>query len=83
MFSTFFDDQDLKLDEQKTLYKKLNEGKNDKKQLKEKMKRAGQILIGTNLDVEEYEIFELFRDCRINPQVNPKSVHFFMNSRIF
>jgi len=25
----------------------------------------------------------LVRDCRISPQVNPKSVHFFMNSRIF
>ena len=56
-----FDDQDLKLEELKTLYKKLDEGKIDKKQLNEKMKRAGQILIVSNLDVEEYEIFELFK----------------------
>ena len=56
-----FDDQDLKLEEQKTLYKKLDEGKIDKQQLNEKMKRAGQILIISNLDVEECEIFELFK----------------------
>jgi len=56
-----FDDQDLKLEEQKTLYKKLDEGKINKKQLNEKMKRAGQILIVSNMDVEEYEIFELFK----------------------
>jgi len=56
-----FDDQDLKLEEQKTLYNKLDEGKINKKQLNEKMKRAGQILIVSNLDVEEYEIFELFK----------------------
>lgn len=56
-----FDDQDMKLEEQKTLYKKLDEGKIDKKQLNEKMKRAGQILIVSNLDVEECEIFELFK----------------------
>ncbi len=56
-----FDDQDLKLEEQKTLYKKLDEGKINKKQLNEKMKRAGQILIVSNMDVEEYEVFELFK----------------------
>ena len=56
-----FDDQDLKLEEQKTLYKKLDEGMINKKQLNEKMKRAGQILIVSNLDVEEYEVFELFK----------------------
>lgn len=56
-----FDDQDLKLEEQKTLYKKLDEQNIDKKQLNEKMKRAGQILILSNLDDEEYEIFELFK----------------------
>ena len=56
-----FDDQDLKLEEQKTLYKKLDEGNIDKKQLNKKMKRAGQILIISNLNVEEFEIFELFK----------------------
>ena len=56
-----FDDQDLKLEEQKTLHKKLDEGKIDKKQLNERMKRSGQILIVSNLDVEEYEVFELLK----------------------
>ena len=56
-----FDDQDLKLEEQKTLYKKLDEGNIDKKQLHKRMKRAGQILIISNLEVEEHEIFELFK----------------------
>lgn len=56
-----YDDQDLKLEEQKTLYKKLDEGNIDKKQLNIKMKRAGQILIMSNLDVEGFKIFELFK----------------------
>ena len=56
-----YDDQDLKLEEQKTLYKRLDEGKINKKQLNIKMKRAGQILIMSNLDVEGFEIFELFK----------------------
>jgi len=56
-----FDDQDLKLEEQKTLYKKLEEGKINKKELNEKMKRAGQILIMSNLDIDVKEIFGLFK----------------------
>lgn len=56
-----FDDQDLKLEVQKTLYKKLDEGKINKKQLNEKMKPAGQILNVSNLDVGEYEIIELLK----------------------
>ncbi len=60
-FLYLFDDQDLKLEEQKTLYKKLDEGNIDKKQLHNKMKHAGQILIISNLADEKYEIFELFK----------------------
>ncbi len=56
-----YDDQDLKLEEKKTLYKRLDEGKINKKQLNIKMKRAGQILIMSNLNVEGFEIFELFK----------------------
>ena len=56
-----YDDQDLKLEEQKTLYKRLDEGKINKKQLNIKMKRAGQILIMSNLKVKGFEIFELFK----------------------
>jgi len=56
-----FDDQDLKLEEQKTLYRKLAEGKISKKELNEKMKRAGQILIISNLDVEEKELYHLYK----------------------
>ena len=56
-----FDDQDLKLEEQKTLYNKLEEGKINKKELNEKMKRAGQILIMSNLDIDVKEIFGLFK----------------------
>ncbi len=56
-----FEDQDLQLEEQKTLYNKLDEGKINKKELNERMKKAGQILIISNLDVEEKEIFELFK----------------------
>ncbi|MBW6461788.1 MAG: transposase [DPANN group archaeon] len=56
-----FEDMDLKLEEQKTLYMKLEDGKITKKQIDEKMKRTGIILILSNLDIEPKEIFYLFK----------------------
>ena len=60
-FLYLFEDQDLMLEERKTLYRKLDDGKIDKKELRERMKKAGEILILSNLDVGGNEIYELYK----------------------
>jgi Transposase len=60
-FLYLFEDQDLMLEERKTLYRKLDENKIDKDGLKKSMRRAGRILILSNLDVEEQEVYELYK----------------------
>jgi len=54
-----FEDQDLRLEEQKTLYKKLDEGKIDKKKFDARLKKAGKILIISDMNVEKQEIYLL------------------------
>ncbi|HJH27757.1 MAG TPA: hypothetical protein C5S37_13570, partial [Methanophagales archaeon] len=56
-----FEDQDLRLEEQKTLYKKLDESKIDRKKFDDKMKKAGKILIVSDMDVEKQEIYHLYK----------------------
>ena len=56
-----FEDQDLRLEEQKTLYRKLDEHKIDKKKYDEGMKKAGKILILSDMDVEKREIYLLLK----------------------
>ena len=60
-FLYLFEDQDLMLEERKTLYRKLDDGKIDKKELRERMKKAGKIMILSNLDVDGNEIYELYK----------------------
>lgn len=60
-FLYLFEDQDLLLEERKTLYRKLDDGKIDKKELRERMKKAGKILILSNLDVDGTGIYELYK----------------------
>ncbi len=56
-----FEDQDLRLEEQKTLYRKLDERKIDKKKFDVGMKKAGKILIISDMDVKKMEIYLLFK----------------------
>jgi len=56
-----FEDQDLMLEERKTLYRKLDEKKMDRNELIEQMKKAGRILILSNLDVLEEDVYELYK----------------------
>ncbi|KAF5413993.1 MAG: hypothetical protein C5S48_10525 [Candidatus Methanogaster sp.] len=48
-FLYLFEDQDLMPEERKTLYMKLDDDKIDKKELRERMKKTGEILIISNL----------------------------------
>jgi transposase len=56
-----FQDKDLELDEIKTLYRKLEESKINKSELRERSKVAGKILIVSNLDLQPTEIYELYK----------------------
>nr|QNO49098.1 hypothetical protein CPECMPGB_00018 [Methanosarcinales archaeon ANME-2c ERB4]QNO49135.1 hypothetical protein DBBAIPCH_00018 [Methanosarcinales archaeon ANME-2c ERB4] len=60
-FLYLFEDQDLMLEERKTLYRKLDDGTIDKKELLKRMKKAGKILILSNMDVDGTEIYELYK----------------------
>ena len=61
VFLYLFEDQDLRLEEHKTLYRKLDDGKIDKNKLRERMKKAGKILILSNLDVDGTEIYKPYK----------------------
>lgn len=61
IFLYLFEDQQLMLEENTTLYKKLDEGKIDRLGLGEAQKRAGRIMIVSNLDLDEKEIFMQYK----------------------
>jgi len=56
-----FEDQDLRLEEQKTLYRKLDEHEIEKEKFNIAMKKAGKILIVSDMDVEKLEIYMLYK----------------------
>lgn len=56
-----YEDQDLKLDERKNLYHRLDMGKMSREELQESMNTAGRILLLSNLDIGEKELFELYK----------------------
>jgi len=56
-----FEDQDLRLEEQKTLYRKRDEHKIEKEEYNIGMKKAGKILIVSDMDVEKQEIYLLYK----------------------
>jgi len=56
-----FEDLDLKLEETKTLCQRRDEGKIDKIELRENLKKAGTILILSNKDMPEQEMYELWK----------------------
>jgi hypothetical protein len=56
-----FEDLDLKLEETKTLYQRLDEGKIDKNEIREKLKKTGTILILSSKDMPEQEMYELWK----------------------
>jgi transposase len=54
-------DLDLKLEETKTLYQRLDEGKIEKCEFDEKLKRAGTILILSSKELPVKEMYELYK----------------------
>lgn len=60
-FLYLFEDQDLKLEEQKTIFRKKEEGKIDDEEVSLRQKRAGKFLIISNYDIEKKEMYELYK----------------------
>jgi transposase len=60
-FLYLFEDQQLKLEENTTLYRKLDEDKIDEIDLTNSQERAGKILIVSNLDSDPKEIFMQYK----------------------
>jgi transposase len=56
-----FEDVDLAVDEQKTLYRLLDDGEIDRPTLDRRLKRAGRILILSSLTKTPQEIYELYK----------------------
>lgn len=56
-----YEDVDLKAEEEKTLYRLLEEGRIDREELKKRLKYAGWILIVSSLTAEPREIYDLYK----------------------
>jgi Transposase len=61
IFLYLYEDQQLMLEENITLYQKLDDGKIDANELNDAQKRAGKILIVSNLDLDENSIFMQYK----------------------
>ncbi|OPX75110.1 MAG: hypothetical protein A4E40_01232 [Methanoregulaceae archaeon PtaU1.Bin059] len=56
-----FEDADLAVEEQKTLYHLFEEGEIDRETLNKRLKRAGRILILSSIMTEPQEIYEMYK----------------------
>ncbi|MDN7023855.1 hypothetical protein FGU65_02935 [Methanoculleus sp. FWC-SCC1] len=56
-----YEDADLAVEEQKTLYRLLEEGEIDRETLNQRLKRAGRVLILSSITAPPQEIYELYK----------------------
>ncbi|WP_246269914.1 transposase [Methanofollis tationis] len=56
-----YEDADLKVEEEKTLYRLLEEGEIDREALNVRLKRAGRILILSSVKAEPQEIYQMYK----------------------
>jgi len=56
-----YEDLDLAAEEEKMLYRLLEEGKIDRKTLNRRLKRVGRILVVSSLTVEPRVVYDLYR----------------------
>jgi len=61
LFLYMYEDQDLKLEELKTIFRKREEGKINDEDYSLKQKRAGRFLIISNYDIGKKEMYELYK----------------------
>jgi hypothetical protein len=56
-----YEDEDLALEERKTLYKRFKRGDISRNELNERLKKAGLVLFLTTVDIPEQEVYELYK----------------------
>lgn len=56
-----YEDEDLALDEKKTLYVKFKKGDISRNELNERLKKAGIVLFLTTVDIPEQDVYELYK----------------------
>jgi hypothetical protein len=56
-----YEDADLKVEEEKTLYRLLEDGEIDREVLNQRLKRAGRILILSSVEAEPQEIYQIYK----------------------
>jgi len=56
-----YEDEDLALDEKKTLYVKFKKGDISRSELNERLKKAGIVLFLTTVDIPEQDVYELYK----------------------
>lgn len=56
-----YEDEDLALDEKKTLYVKFKNGDISRSELNERLKKAGIVLFLTTVDIHEQDVYELYK----------------------
>ncbi len=61
MMLYLYEDADLAVEEQKTLYRLLEGGEIDRETLNQRLKRAGRILILSSITAQPQEIYELYK----------------------
>lgn len=61
LFIYLFEDQDLSLEETKTIYRLLDKHQKNPQKLNQSLEKAGKIIILSNLDRSEEEIFQLYK----------------------
>ncbi|MGC8725238.1 MAG: IS1634-like element ISFac6 family transposase, partial [Thermoplasmata archaeon] len=57
-----YEDTKLREEEENTLYRELDDGKISRDELESEIKKAGKILIVSNIDSEEKEIYDMYKD---------------------
>lgn len=61
VFFYMFEDQDLRRDETRTLYKRLDAGQITPSEFEEEKRKAGRILLASSLDRDEKSVFLLYK----------------------
>ncbi len=63
---------DLAAEEEKTLYRLLEEGEIDRKKLNQRLDRVGRILVVSSLTAEPWEVYDLYKSRNLVEEHNTR-----------
>ena len=67
-----YEDLDLAAEEEKMLYRLLEEGKIDRETLNRRLKRVGRILVVSSLKAEPREVYDLYKSRNLVEKHNAR-----------